>query len=112
MLNVLFAGTPECAVPSLEEVARKHRDVAVLSNAPAPAGRSGTPVPTTVGLAAQRLKDEGIIAAETPILETILDVDHNQVAWFHVTDANNSTGVYEVLPGRRLELRLRARHGG
>jgi methionyl-tRNA formyltransferase len=68
MLNVLFAGTPECAVPSLEAVARKHRIVAVLTNAPAPAGRSGTPVPTPVALAAQRLKEEGLIAADTPIL--------------------------------------------
>lgn len=68
MLNVLFAGTPECAVPSLEAVARKHRIVAVLTNAPAPAGRSGTPVPTPVARAAQRLKDEGLIAADTPIL--------------------------------------------
>jgi len=68
MLNVLFAGTPECAVPSLEAVARKHRIVAVLTNAPAPAGRSGTPLPTPIALAAERLKAEGIIESGTPIL--------------------------------------------
>ncbi len=68
MLDVVFAGSPECAVPSLEAVARAHRIVAVLTNQPAPAGRSGTPVPTPVHLAAERLKAEGIIPADAPIL--------------------------------------------
>ena len=68
MLNVLFAGSPECAVPSLEAIARKHRIVAVLTNPSAPAGRSGEPVPTPVAQAAARLMQEGIIAPGTPIL--------------------------------------------
>lgn len=68
MLNVLFAGSPECAVPSLEAVARKHRITAVLTNPPSRSGRSGTLVPTAVHAAAQRLKNEGIIPQETPIL--------------------------------------------
>jgi len=55
MLDVLFAGSPECAVPSLEAVARSHRIVAVLTNPPARSGRSGTPAPTPVALASERL---------------------------------------------------------
>lgn len=68
MLAVLFAGSPECAVPSLEAVARSHRIVAVLTNPPARSGRSGTPLPTAVAIEAERLKAEGLIPAETPIL--------------------------------------------
>lgn len=41
-------------------------------------------------------------AAETPILETILDVDNNLIAPFH------ASGAFTIQPGRRLELRLRA----
>jgi hypothetical protein len=41
-------------------------------------------------------------AAETPVLETILDIDNNLLAPFH------TSGVFEVQPGRRFELRLRA----
>ncbi len=68
MLNILFAGSPECAVPSLEAVARKHRIVAVLTNPAAPSGRSRVPVSTPVALEAQRLKEEGIIPADCLIL--------------------------------------------
>ena len=68
MLNVLFAGSPECAVPSLEAIARRHRIVAILTNTPAPAGRSGQPVATPVALAAERLIAEGLIEDGTPIL--------------------------------------------
>jgi len=68
MLDVLFAGSPECAVPSLEAVARSNRIVAVLTNPPARSGRSGTLVPTPVALAAERLIVAGIIPQGTPIL--------------------------------------------
>jgi methionyl-tRNA formyltransferase len=68
MLNVLFAGSPECAVPSLEAVARKHRVVAVLTNPAAPQGRSKELVPTPVAACAARLIKEGAIEAGTPIL--------------------------------------------
>jgi methionyl-tRNA formyltransferase len=68
MLDVLFAGSPECAVPALEAVARSHRIVAILTNPPAPAGRHGSPVPTPVALAAERLRQEGLIPEDTPIL--------------------------------------------
>lgn len=68
MLNVLFAGSPACSVPSLESVARRHRVVAVLTNPPAPVGRSREPVATPVALAAERLRAEGLIPADSPTL--------------------------------------------
>lgn len=69
MLRVVFAGSPDCAVPSLEALAAAHTIVAVLTNAPAPAGRSSKPVRTAVALAAERLKQQGLIAPEVPVLE-------------------------------------------
>jgi methionyl-tRNA formyltransferase len=68
MLKVLFAGSPDCAVASLEEVARKHLIVAVLTNPPAPQGRSPTPIKTAIEQAAVRLKAQGLIPEDTPIL--------------------------------------------
>lgn len=56
MLRVVFAGSPDCAVPALEAVAAAHTVVAVLSNPPAPSGRSREPQPTPVAQAAERLK--------------------------------------------------------
>ncbi len=47
-MRVLFAGSPELAVPSLEAVHRRHRIVGVLTNPDRPAGRSGEPLPTPV----------------------------------------------------------------
>lgn len=67
MLNILFAGSPECAVPSLDAVARSSRIVAVLTNPPARSGRSGTPGATPVAFEAEKLKREGIIPHDTPI---------------------------------------------
>jgi len=68
MLRVLFAGSPDCAVPSLEEIARKHQIVAVLTNPAAPQGRSPVLIQTPVALAAERLKKQGLIGADIPIL--------------------------------------------
>lgn len=68
MLSVLFAGSPECSVFALEEIARSHRVVAVLTNPPAARGRSTELVPTPVEAAARRLIEKGLIARGTPIL--------------------------------------------
>lgn len=68
MLKVVFAGSPECAVPALEATAKSHAIVAVLTNPPAPAGRSATPIPTPVHAAALTLQERGIIQPGTPIL--------------------------------------------
>jgi hypothetical protein len=41
-------------------------------------------------------------AAETPVLETLLDIDNNAIAAF------GAPGVFQMLPGQRIELRFRA----
>lgn len=68
MLNVVFAGSPECAVPSLEAVARAHRVVAVLTNPPSAKGRSKELIPTPVAAEADRLKAAGLIGADVPVI--------------------------------------------
>lgn len=68
MLRVLFAGTPECAVASLEQVARSHTVVAILTNPATVQGRSHKLIPSPVAQEAARLIAEGIIPTETPIL--------------------------------------------
>jgi len=69
MLRVVFAGSPECAIPSLEALAQNHRIVAVVTNPPAPVGRSSQPQATPVAQAARRLIQDGLIDQSTPILE-------------------------------------------
>ena len=53
-MRLLFAGTPEAAVPSLEAlIASRHEVVAVLTRADAPAGRGRHLLPSPVRLAAE-----------------------------------------------------------
>jgi len=47
-MRLLFAGSPELAVPSLDALARDHEVCAVLTNPDRPVGRGRTPVPTPV----------------------------------------------------------------
>jgi methionyl-tRNA formyltransferase len=55
-VNVLFFGTPDWAVPSLEAVAASsHRVVAAVTAPDAPSRRSRTPQPPPVKVAAERL---------------------------------------------------------
>ncbi|HKL85079.1 MAG TPA: methionyl-tRNA formyltransferase [Treponemataceae bacterium] len=68
MLRVLFAGTPECAVPSLEKVARAHHVVAILTNPATVQGRSGKLVSSPVAQEAERLINEGLLPRDTPII--------------------------------------------
>ncbi|ULQ59203.1 methionyl-tRNA formyltransferase [Brucepastera parasyntrophica] len=68
MLRVLFAGSPDCAVPALQSAARSHIIVGVLTNPAAPAGRSKRLVPTPVAQAAEELRQAGLIPAGTPVL--------------------------------------------
>ncbi len=68
MLNVVFAGSPDCAVPALEAVAKTHRVVAVLTNPASAKGRSRELIPTPVEAAARKLIAEGIIPANAPVL--------------------------------------------
>lgn len=82
MLRVVFAGSPECAVPALEAVATAHQVVAVLSNPPAPVGRSREPVPSPVAQAAERLKAAGLLSPDVPVItpERITDEIRTQLA--------------------------------
>jgi len=56
-MRVLFAGSPAIAVPSLESLLNIEgiELAGVLTNPDSPRGRHGTPVPTEVGEAAQKL---------------------------------------------------------
>lgn len=55
-LRIVFAGTPEAAVPSLERLAASaHEIVAVVTRPPAPLGRKRVLTPSPVAQAAERL---------------------------------------------------------
>lgn len=54
-LSVVFMGTPDFAVPTLEAVAARHRVVVAYTRPPAPAGRGLAPKPSPVAVAAGRL---------------------------------------------------------
>jgi methionyl-tRNA formyltransferase len=54
-LRILFMGTPDFAVPTLEIVGRRHEVVAVYTRAPKPAGRRGLdPTPSPIERVAHR----------------------------------------------------------
>jgi methionyl-tRNA formyltransferase len=57
-MRVLFAGSPEIAVPSLKALAEPSGDVelvGILTNPDSPRGRSGRPEPTAVGKAGEEI---------------------------------------------------------
>lgn len=54
-MKILFAGTPEVAVPALEALAREHEVIAVLTRPDAPIGRKRILTPSPVALASERL---------------------------------------------------------
>ena len=56
-MRIVFFGTPELAVPSLEAVAESHTVVAVVCQPDRPKGRSGSPTPPAVKVWAE---DNGI----------------------------------------------------
>lgn len=66
-LRVLFAGTPEPALPTLRALAGAHEVVAALTRAPARRSRRGAPEPSPVAQAASEL---GIPVLELPTLRT------------------------------------------
>jgi methionyl-tRNA formyltransferase len=56
-LRLIFMGTPDFAVPTLDEIVRRgHEVAAVYTRAPKPAGRGMAPVPGPVERAATRLR--------------------------------------------------------
>lgn len=82
MLRVLFAGTPECAVPSLESVARSHSVVAVLTNPATMQGRSRKITASPIAREVERLINEGILAHDIPVFtpEKITDAVREAIA--------------------------------
>lgn len=54
-MRIIFAGTPEVAVPALNELAAHHEVAAVLTRAPAPRGRKRVLTPSPVHERAQEL---------------------------------------------------------
>jgi methionyl-tRNA formyltransferase len=72
-MRILFAGSPQLAVPSLEAVHRRHRIAGVLTNPDRPAGRSGEPMPTPIKARAQELGLPVLQPArlDAPFFETV-----------------------------------------
>lgn len=66
-LRVLFAGTPDVAVPTLQALAARHTVVAALTRPPARRSRRGSEEPSPVAHAAREL---GIDVLEWPTLRT------------------------------------------
>ncbi|MFC7430313.1 MULTISPECIES: methionyl-tRNA formyltransferase [unclassified Agrococcus] len=54
-MRIVFAGSPEAAVPSLEALARRHEVALVVTRAASPQGRRRVVTPTPVAAAAERL---------------------------------------------------------
>ena len=54
-MRILFAGSPQLAIPSLESVRARHEVAAVLTNPDRPAGRRAEPAPTPVKVRALEL---------------------------------------------------------
>jgi len=65
-LRVLFAGSPAIAIPSLEAVYKNSdfETAGVLTNADSPKGRHGTPEPTDVAEAAQKMNITPVLKPE------------------------------------------------
>ncbi|MFP7696105.1 methionyl-tRNA formyltransferase [Trueperella sp. LYQ143] len=54
-MRILFAGTPQTAVPSLQRLHAEHEVLAVLTRAPAPVGRKRIITPSAVHICAEEL---------------------------------------------------------
>ncbi len=67
-MRVLFAGTPACAAAALKTVACNAELCGILTNPPAPAGRSKRLQDSEVATAAQTLKEQGLIEKTVPVL--------------------------------------------
>ncbi len=65
-MRILFAGSPQLAIPCLESVRARHEVAAVLTNPDRPAGRRGLPQPTPVKARALEL---GLQVLEAPSLD-------------------------------------------
>jgi methionyl-tRNA formyltransferase len=76
-MRIIFCGTPDYAVPSLRRIVAsgKHELLAVVSQPDKPKGRSGTPTPPPVVLAARELgiPDERIFQPRSINKRSVLD---------------------------------------
>lgn len=64
-MRIVFAGTPEVALPTLHAIAAEHEVVAVLTRTPAPVGRKRMLTPSPVARAAEALGIE-LIQSDRP----------------------------------------------
>lgn len=98
-MNVLFFGTPDWAVPSLEALAgSSHRVVAIATAPDAPTRRSRTPQPPPVKRAAERLQLGPVL--QPPTLRG--DAVREQLLAF-APDALAVVAYGRILPGRLLD---------
>ncbi len=67
-MRILFAGTPDCAIPALKTLAKEFTLCGVLSNPPAPVGRSKKLQDSQVVSAVKEMKAEGILPEDLPVL--------------------------------------------
>ena len=67
-MNVFFAGTPECAIPALQAIAKAYPLAGVLTAPPARVGRGKKYAESAVAQAVAELKKAGVIAQEVPVL--------------------------------------------
>ena len=66
-MNVFFAGTPECAIPALQAIAKVYPLAGVLTAPPARAGRGKKYADAAIAQAVVELKERGVIAQEVPV---------------------------------------------
>ncbi len=75
-MKILFAGTPDCAVPALKILAEKFTLCGVLTNPPAPVGRSKKLQDSQIAIAVKNLQEHGLLPRDFPIL-TPVKLDDN-----------------------------------
>lgn len=66
-MRILFAGTPECAVPALRLLASRFNVCGILTNPPAPYGRTKKLKKSEIAEATETLKAENILPKEVPV---------------------------------------------
>jgi len=67
-MNVFFAGTPDCAIPALQAIAKAYPLAGVLTAPPARVGRGKNYTESAVAQAVADLKKVGVISQEVPVL--------------------------------------------
>ena len=67
-MNVFFAGTPDCAIPALQAIAKAYPLAGVLTAPPARVGRGKNYTESAVAQAVADLKKAGVISQEVPVL--------------------------------------------